>query len=146
MNIIRYAIRKEDLHNLLRAIGVLRPTEQLLAVSNVDLVDSTHDAVVITVSDGGLRSRPEDLAVWTDREIQQRLGELSILEDAATQQLRMLVEEMDRLRRERAHRSMEPDTSADGIPGTVAMNIRDQIRTLLGSDWTQSDSSGDDEQ
>lgn len=132
MNIIRYAIRKEDLHNLLRAIGVLRPNEQLLAVNNVDLVDGTHDAVVVTVSEGGLRSQAEELAAWTDREIQQRLAELSILETAATQQLQMLVEEMDRLRRERAHRSIAPDTSADGIPGIVAMNIREQLRQLLG--------------
>ncbi|MDX9759212.1 MAG: hypothetical protein RBU27_08635 [Bacteroidota bacterium] len=139
MDIIRYAIRKEDLHNLLRAIGVLRPTEHLLAVNNVDLVDGTHDAVVITVSAGGLRSRPEDIASWTDREIQQRLAELSILEAAATQQLQMLVEEMDRLRHERAHRSMKPDTNADGIPGTVAMNIREQLRSLLGGGTTDAE-------
>lgn len=132
MNIIRYAIRKDDLHNLLHAIGVLRQSEHLLAVNNVDLADASHDAVVVTVSAGDLHSKPEDLASWTDKEIQERSIELNILENAATQQLRMVVEEMSRLQRERESRSMAEDVSADGIPGAVEMNIREQLRRLLG--------------
>lgn len=132
MNIIRYAIRKDDLHNLLHAIGVLRQSEHLLAVNNVDLADASHDAVIVTVSAGGLHSKPEDLASWTDKEIQERFMELGILEDAATRQLRMVVEEMSRLQRERKNRSMADDVSADGIPGAVEMNIREQLRHLLG--------------
>jgi hypothetical protein len=132
MNIIRYAIRKDDLHNLLHAIGVLRQSEHLLAVNNVDLADASHDAVIVTVSAGGLHSKPEDLASWTDKEIQERSIELGILEDAATRQLRMVVEEMSRLQRERENRSMADDVSADGIPGAVEMNIREQLRRLLG--------------
>ncbi|MBE0644735.1 MAG: hypothetical protein IH600_11695 [Bacteroidetes bacterium] len=139
MNIIRYAIRKDDLHNLLHAIGVLRQSEYLLAVNNVDLADPSHDAVIVTVSAGGLHSKPEDLASWTDKEIQERSVELGILEDAATRQLRMVVEEMSLLQRERESRSMAADLSADGIPGAVEMNIREQLRSLLGG----MNSSGD---
>lgn len=131
MNIIRYAIRKDDLHNLLHTIGVLRPAERLLAVNNVDLADPSHEAVIVTVSAGGLHSKPEDLRSWTDREIQERFVELSILEDTATRQLRMIVEEMTRLRKERDDRSMDPSLDADRIPGAVEMNIREQIRSLL---------------
>lgn len=134
MNIIRYAIRKEDLHNLLHAIGILRPNEHLIAVSNADLVDASHDAVIVTVSEGGLHSKPEDLAIWTDKEIQQRYVELGVLEDAATRQLQIIVEEMSRLRRERDNRSIGTDTASDGIPGAVAMNIREQLRSLLGGE------------
>ncbi len=131
MNIIRYAIRKDDLHNLLRTIGVLQPTERLLAVNNVDLGDPSHDAVIVTVSAGGLHSKPEDLKSWTDKELQERFVELSILEDAATRQLRMLVEEMSRLRQERNDRSMDAELTSDRIPGAVEMNIQEQIRILL---------------
>lgn len=132
MNIIRYAIRKDDLHNLLRTIGVLRPTEHLLAVNNVDLADAAQEAVIVTVSAGGLRSKPEDLTSWTDKEIQERYVELSILEDAATRQLRMVVEEMSLLRKAKDSRSLSADLSEDGIPGAVEMNIREQLRHLLG--------------
>ncbi len=141
MNIIRYAIRKDDLHNLLHAIGVLRQSEHLLAVNNVDLADASHDAVVVTVSAGGLHSKPEDLASWTDKEIQERSIELNILEDAATRQLRMVVEEMSRLQRERENRSIGEDVSADGIPGAVEMNIREQLRHLLGGLSSGEDAS-----
>lgn len=132
MNIIRYAIRKDDLHNLLRTIGVLQPSERLLAVNNVDLADSSHDAVIVTVSAGGLHSKPEDLASWTDKEIQERYVELSVLEDAATRQLRMVVEEMNLLRKEKDSRSMSTHISENGIPGAVELNIREQLRLLLG--------------
>ena len=138
MNIIRYAIRKEDLHNLLHAIGILRPTEKLLSVNNADLVDSSHEAVVITVSDGALQSRPEELEAWTDKEIQQRYLELTVLEDAATRQLRLIVEELGRLRSARESRSMDSDLTQDGIPGVVEMNIREQLRSLLGGDASRT--------
>lgn len=140
MNIIRYAIRKEDLHNLLHAIGILRPKEHLIAVNNADLVDTSHDAVVVTVSEGGLHSKPEDLAIWTDKEIQQRYVELGVLEDAATKQLQIIVEEMSRLRRERDKRSMGTGPASDGIPGAVAMNIREQLRSLLGGGFDTPES------
>jgi hypothetical protein len=139
MNIIRYAIRKEDLHNLLHAIGVLRPSEHLIAVNNVDLVDSSHDAVVVTVSERGLHSKPEDIAVWTDKELQQRYVELSVLEDAAARQLQIIVEEIAQLKSERDKRSMSAELSDDGIPGAVEMVIREQLRALLGGMDTTSD-------
>jgi hypothetical protein len=116
MNIIRYAIRKEDLHNLLHTIGVLRKSEYLLAVNNVDLADPTHDVVVVTVGTGSLYGKPEDMTAWTDKELQERFVELSILEDSATQQLRMVVEEMNRLRKERSARSMDTDLSRTAFP------------------------------
>lgn len=132
MKLIRYAIRKDDLHQLLHAIGVLKEEEQLLAVSNNDLTQQDHDIVVVTVNAEPLHELPEDMTDWTDKEIQQRYAELSILEDAATVQLRSIVEEMRRLREEREKRSADLDLSSDGIPGTVEMNIREQLRRLLG--------------
>ncbi len=132
MKLIRYAIRKDDLHQLLHAIGVLKEDEQLLAVNNNDLAQQDHDIVVVTVNAEPLHELPEDLAGWTDKEIQQRYAELTVLEDAATVQLRSIVEEMRQLREEREKRSTDLDLSADGIPGTVEMNIREQLRRLLG--------------
>jgi hypothetical protein len=132
MKLVRYAIRKDDLHQLLHAIGVLKEKEQLLAVNNADLVDASHDVVIVTVNADPMHELPETLEAWTDKEIKQRYTELAVLEDAATVQLRIVVEEMRRLKEEQEKRSEDLDLSADGIPGTVEMNIRDQIRSLLG--------------
>lgn len=132
MKLIRYAIRKEDLHQLLHTIGVLRPEEQLLAVNNLDLAEQQQEVVVITVNAEPKHVLPEDIAAWTDKEIQQRYAELSVLEDAASRQLAKAQNEMEALRGERDKRASDIELSDDGIPGTVEMNIWDQVRRLLG--------------
>lgn len=134
MKLIRYAIRKEDLHQLLHTIGVLREEERLLAVNNLDLVEQKQDVVVITVSTDAAHALPEDLSAWTDKEIQRRYAELSILEDGAKRQLRKAEEEMQALRNERDKRESNMELSDDGIPGTVEMNIWEQVRRLLGGE------------
>ncbi|PLX30962.1 MAG: hypothetical protein C0600_07000 [Ignavibacteria bacterium] len=134
MKLIRYSIRKDDLHQLLHAIGVLQKNEHLLAVNNADLADQGHEAVLITVSAEQKHSTLGDHENWTDEEIQQRFAELRILEDSATQQLRGVMAELEALQRERERRSMDSDRSDDGIPGAVEKNIRDQLRGLLGED------------
>jgi GTPase involved in cell partitioning and DNA repair len=132
MKLIRYAIRKEDLHQLLHTIGVLRPEEQLLAVNNLDLAEQQQEVVVITVNAEPKHVLPDDVSAWTDKEIQQRYAELSVLEDAASRQLAKAQAEMESLRSERDKRASDIELSDDGIPGTVEMNIWDQVRRLLG--------------
>jgi uncharacterized protein YigA (DUF484 family) len=134
MKLIRYSIRKDDLHQLLQAIGVLQLNEHLLAVNNVDLADQSHDAVLITVNANPTHAVPEDVEHWTDKELQQRFAELRILEDSATQQLRSVTGELEQLERERQKRSIDLERSDDGIPGAVEMNIREQLRRLLSGD------------
>ena len=132
MKLIRYAIRKEDLHQLLHTIGVLRDEEHLLSVNNLDLAEQQQDVVVITVNAEPKHVLPDDVAGWTDKEIQQRYAELSVLEDAASRQLSKAQNEMEALRNERDKRASDIELSDDGIPGTVEMNIWDQVRRLLG--------------
>ncbi len=132
MKLIRYAIRKADLHQLLHTIGVLRKEERLLAVNNLDLAEQQQDVVVITVNAEPTHILPDDLADWTDKEIQQRYAELSVLEDAASRQLKNARKEMEDLRNERDKRSSDLDLSDDGIPGTVEKNIWNQARRLIG--------------
>jgi hypothetical protein len=134
MKLIRYAIRKEDLHQLLHTIGVLRDEERLLSVNNLDLAEQEQDVVVITVSTESAHALPENLADWTDKEIQRRYAELSILEDGAKRQLRKAEDEMQALRAERDKRESNVNLSDDGIPGTVEMNIWEQVRRLLGGE------------
>lgn len=141
MKLIRYSIRKDDLHQLLHAIGVLQKNEHLLAVNNADLADQGHEAVLITVSADQQRTAQNDLEHWTDSEIQQRFAELRILEDSATQQLRGVMAELEALQRERERRSMDLDRNDDGIPGAVEKNIREQLRNLLGQNRNDTEDS-----
>jgi len=131
MKVIRYAVRKHDLHSLLRGIGVLQESEHLLAVNNIDLADASQDIVVITVTTRQQRILNDDISVWTDANIQDTLTELTILEDAAMRQLQLVIEEMNKLRFERRRRELSEDVASDGVPGAVERVIRDQLRTLL---------------
>ena len=132
MKLIRYAIRKDDLHQLLRSIGVLRENESLLSVNNIDLAEQQQDVVVVTVNAEPTHVLPPDPGDWTDKEIQQRYAELSVLEDAAKRQLEKARGEMEALRSERDKRSSNVELSDDGIPGTFEMKIWHQVRPLLG--------------
>ena len=60
MNIIRYAIKKEELHTLLRSIGILQPKERLLSVNNLDLHSDASEVVIVTVVAEAERPLPKD--------------------------------------------------------------------------------------
>lgn len=134
MKLIRYAIRKADLHSLLQAIGVLKQTERLLAVNNLDLTDQTNDVVVVTVTAEPPHVNDQDLSKWTDQQIQNRFAELALLEDTATRELRLIVEEMNRLGELRKERELDEQEHVDVIPESIDRHIRDQLRSLLSGE------------
>jgi hypothetical protein len=134
MKVIRYAIRKDDLHSLLRALGVLQQSERLLAVNNLDLTDQTHDVVVVTVTTEPPSEQGPDPVTWTDKQLHDRFFELAILEDVATRQLRTIVEEMNRLRSLQRSRDMDTEAENEQVPDSVERHIRDQLRRLLSDE------------
>lgn len=134
MKLIRYAIRKKDLHSLLQTIGVLQKSERLLAVNNLDLTDPNHDVVIVTVTTEATVNSGTDPSSWSAVQLQNRLTELSVLEDAATRQLRMIVEELYKLREFISIREASEAESGSEVPDSVERNIRDQIRRLLSGE------------
>jgi hypothetical protein len=134
MKVIRYAIRKDDLHSLLRTIGVLQQSERLLAVNNLDLTDQSHDVVVVTVTTEPPSELSPDPVTWTDKQLHDRFFELAILEDVATRQLRTIVEEMNRLRSLQRSRDMDTEAENEQVPDSVERHIRDQLRRLLSDE------------
>ena len=134
MKVIRYAIRKADLHSLLHSIGVLHQTERLLAVNNLDLTDQSHDVVIVTVTSDPAMDTGIDPSKWSDEQVQNRFAELAILEEVATRQLQLIVEELYRLREFKTSRQLVDHDSTGDIPDTIERHIRDQIRRLLSGE------------
>jgi RecB family endonuclease NucS len=138
MKIIRYAINKDELHSLLRSIGVLREQERLLAVNNLDLSDPSHDIVVVTATTHPSPAAHSDPSSWSADQVRQRLAELAILEDSATRQLQVILEELHRLQEEGITDSAGISADYDDdIPSSVEKNIRDQIRRVLSAGGKQ---------
>jgi hypothetical protein len=126
MNILRYSIRKKELHELLRAIGILRKVEELLFVSNRELVDPATETVSITVATDG------DTGVVEDR--YRRFVELALLHDALASDMRYVVDEIKKLVQEREAASAESGESDEpSIPETIEKSIREQIERILSS-------------
>jgi hypothetical protein len=130
---INYSINKDDLHNLLRSVGVLQDSESLLFVNNIDLTDQKENSVVVSVLDSDDPEVPnKDLGEWTDRDIHHRFLQLAALEAAIHDQKTRLVAEFELLLKEVDRRSVEKsDFSIDDIPESVQEQLSDQIRELL---------------
>ncbi|MCZ7557673.1 MAG: hypothetical protein M5R41_14845 [Bacteroidia bacterium] len=131
MKFIRYAVRKDELHVLLRSIGVLQDQERLLSVNNLDLSDPAHDIVVVTATTYPTVPANSDPNTWSADQVRQRLAELAILEDAATRQLQVILEELHRLQEAGITDVAGSSAEQDTIPSSVEKNIRDQIRRVL---------------
>jgi hypothetical protein len=124
MNIVRYLIRKKELHELLRTLGILQPREELLFVSNRDLLDGDTDAASITVASGTDEGGEDDRY--------QRFIHLALLHDALAADMKYVVEELKKLIREREIHATETGTENEPvIPETIEKSIREQIERIL---------------
>lgn len=132
MTFIRYAIGRNDLHTLLRAIGVLRENEQLLAVNNADLVSIGGSEITILVAaDAPASPATSDLAAWSVEQLDERYRQLAFFElerAAETERLRI---ELATIQRERERRTQEHEQRDDRIPPAVDRSLDEQIRSIL---------------
>jgi hypothetical protein len=124
MNILRYSIRKKELHELLAAIGVLRKSETLLFVDNRDLLNPESETVTATVTVDG---EGED-------DKYRRFVQLAFLHDALSADLVYVVNEIKKLVKEREAQTQEKGNENDPIiPETIEKSIRDQIQRILSA-------------
>lgn len=143
MTFIRYAIGRNDLHTLLRAIGVLRETEQLLAVNNADLVSIGGSEITILVAaDAPAAPATSDLAAWSVEQLDERYRQLAFFElerAAETERLRV---ELATIQRERERRTQEHEQRDDHIPPAVDRSLDAQIRSILAGGGASPDADG----
>ena len=132
MEVIRYAVGKNDLNALLKTIGVLQPNETLVSVDNIDLLDGSQEVIVVTVATDMKDLKGKSLPDLTDKELTSRFILLSILENAQKETAIRLQNELKQVIDERNHRSMEFDTTLDGLPIVIDRRMSDQIKEILG--------------
>ncbi len=128
-----YSINKDDLHGLLRAVGVLQQTESLLFVNNFDLTDPSEKCVIVSVLDNRDPEIPNgEIEQWSDKDIHHRFLQLAAIEVALHEQKNRLVAEFERLLKEVERRTAEKTTfSLNDIPVTVQEQLSDKIREVL---------------
>ena len=128
-----YSINKEDLHNLLRAVGVLQENETLLFVNNFDLTDTAERSVVVSVLDKSDPDIPEHtIEQWSDKDIHNRFMQLAALEVALHDQKNRLVAEFERLLKEVDRRTAEKSAfSLNDVPERVQEELNTQLKSIL---------------
>lgn len=129
-----YSINKDDLHKLLRAVGVLQENETLLFVNNFDLTDTSEMSVVVSVLDNSDPNVPErTIEEWSDKDIHNRFVQLAALEVAMHDQKNRLVAEFERLLKEVDRRTAKNSSfSVNDVPERVQDEIGDKIKDILG--------------
>src|SRR5512145_1531592 len=128
-----YSINKDDLHDLLRTVGVLQQAESLLFVNNFDLTDPAQKNVIVSVLDKNDPNIPEgEIEQWSDKDIHHRFLQLAAIEVALHEQKNRLVAEFESLLREVERRTAEKTTfSLNDIPATVQERLGEKIREVL---------------
>jgi hypothetical protein len=143
MTFIRYAIGRNDLHTLLRAIGVLRESEQLLAVNNADLVSiGGGDITILVAADAPATPASSDLTAWSVEQLDERYRQLAFFElerAAETERLRI---ELATIQHERERRTQEHEQRDDRIPPAVDRSLDEQIRSILAGGGASPEAGG----
>ena len=132
MNVIRYAINKLDLQELLRSLGVLQPTEILHSVNNADLLDPRQELVVVTVTDSGPEPYlPHTMSAFSDRELHERYLLHTLLHKEYREQLSRVESALERLKEEWSQRMLNGTMSGEMLPREIDQSISRQIKTIL---------------
>ncbi|MAT38193.1 MAG: hypothetical protein CL946_01170 [Ectothiorhodospiraceae bacterium] len=128
-----YYINKDDLHRLLRAVGVLQDDERLMFVNSFDLTDPSEDHVVVSVVDDSDPKPPKGkIEDWTDEEMHNRFLQLAAFEVAINEQKNKLNEEFEALLNESDRRAESRMIfNIEEIPDAVKEHIELQVQEIL---------------
>jgi len=132
MNIIRYAIKKLDLQELLRSLGVLQKAETLHSVNNADLLDPAQELVVVTVTADGPESfAPKRMRSFSDRELHERYMLHTLLQKEYREQLARIDKAVEALKEEWSQRMLNGTMSGEVLPREIDQYISRQIKNIL---------------
>jgi hypothetical protein len=132
MNIIRYAIRKLDLQELLRSLGVLQKAETVHSINNADLMDPTQEFVVVTVTTEGPESySAKTMGAFSDRELNERYMLHTLLQKEYREQLSRMDKALDALKEEWSQRMLNGTMSGEVLPREIDQYITRQIKDIL---------------
>ena len=135
-----YVIGKEDIHALLRALGVLQADEQLLLVNNIDLRDYRKKQVSIlvdNVKNGNIYRAPFDQL--TEKELETTLSHLYAFEQFLLKEFMQVHQQITNGQQELKKRSANSSVNEDGIPLDIEQHLNNALKSILNKDKDASE-------
>lgn len=127
-----YKVNKEELHTLLKALGILKDEEQLLLVNNIEMRDPSADMISIlvdTVKNANIyRSSFEDL---TEKELGTVISQLYAIEQFLLKEFMQVHKHITRGQEELKKRNAGSDVNKDGIPLNIDQQIGEFLKSIL---------------
>lgn len=137
-------MNKEDLHVLLRALGVLKEDEQLLLVNNIDLRDYRRPQVSVlvdTVRNSNIYKVP--FSELTARELEITLKHLYAFEQFLLREFMQVHEQISCAQSELKRRSGDTGINCDGIPVDIEKNMHQALKDILAGKTNHDDDTTD---
>lgn len=131
-NMIEYKVNKEELHTLLKALGILKDEEHLLLVNNIEMRDPSAEMISIlvdTVKNVNMyKASFEDL---TEKELGTVVSQLYAIEQFLLKEFMQVHKHITRGQEELKKRNAGCDVNKDGIPVNVDQQMSEFLQTIL---------------
>ncbi|GAB1429752.1 hypothetical protein MASR2M18_05840 [Ignavibacteria bacterium] len=130
--ITQYIVPKDQLHQLLRAVGVLQPTDEILLVNNTQLQDSNEQFVTVMVEDSSSKKTiDKQLPELTAKELGTALERLAVMAQFIHAEYETLRTKFMATKDEFESRQANPGVTEDGIPKHIEQTIDTLLKDLL---------------
>ena len=130
--ITQYIVPKDQLHQLLRAVGVLQAEDELLLVNNIQLADAGEKFVTVMVEHTSAKKTLDaELSVLTAKELGSALERLVIMAQFIHAEYEMIRSKFIETKNEYEARQENSDITEDGIPKHVEEALDSLLKDLL---------------
>lgn len=130
--ITQYIIPKDQLHALLRAVGVLQEEEEILLVNNIQLQDPEQKHVAVLVEQSALKKTlQQDLSALTAKELGSLLERLVVMAQFLQAEYEGIRKKFVDAKTEYENRQASSDITEDGIPKHVEEVLDSVLKDLL---------------
>ncbi|MFM8280105.1 MAG: hypothetical protein ACKN9Y_00730 [Bacteroidota bacterium] len=135
---IEYKVNKEELHTLLKALGILKDEEQLLLVNNIELRDPSAKMISILVDTlKNAHINQTSFENLTEKELGTVLSQLYAIEQFLLKEFMQVHKHITKGQEELKKRNAGYDVNKDGIPMNVDQQMGEFLKSILnrnGSD------------
>ncbi|MFZ9761371.1 MAG: hypothetical protein ACO323_01890 [Candidatus Kapaibacteriota bacterium] len=129
---IEYKVNKEELHTLLKALGILKDEEHLLLVNNIELRDPSAKMISILVDTiKHVHIYQSSFENLTEKELGTVLSQLYAIEQFLLKEFMQVHKHITKGQEELKKRNAGSDVSKDGIPMDVDQQMGEFLKTIL---------------
>ncbi len=130
--ITQYIVPKDQLHQLLRTVGVLKAEEELLLVNNIQLQDANEKFVTVIVEQTSVKNiLNKNISELTAKELGSALERLVIMAQFIHAEYDMIRKKFVETRDEYETRQSNSNITEDGIPKHIEQAMETLLKDLL---------------